>query len=684
MINKGITWLPILFIFAALGVGSFIVYIGWQVATQTQEVANVNNDVACTLEAKLCPDGSYVGRTGLNCEFAECSEEVTCGTIAGLECPSGYKCEYDNPEIADAAGTCVLDTETSTEEDYSNWSRSMNWREYSYRYTTKEFIHTTQDAGEEIITTPFNASEYTGTVTWNGALFWRTGPSATTYIPDISSDFEYEAGVDPDFWFYDYASEQFIHLPKVDYLDGTELFESTVQVFPSLNEPKLLLEVGKFDIQSEEFIPGFSSPMPVSTRGLVYNFAKNTFEDAVDPIDSFNQVMKSKGTAYTSIVWNSEKEIIIAAPGGEGCGNYSYVNLIDYQSLSKEVVGGEASYNYSETPCNPKSGMSPDGKWFVLYGSTTDDTFVVRLYASDGTTSPVATLIGDVLPQYSSLSEWDVSREYPVLTFNEGSTANFITAEFKAVIQEDNEGEVQKNSYTDQIFGFTFKYPIRYHVNRAANNNEDLVLQVFESSDADNSVFSLYHSDDTEKYEGEYRSDGFENFVLVSNDAQIGDEIIESFNFVDTWRTYQNETYSYTIRYPQTYSIGGPPADMPHDDWKSIRRNDISEQYNVEVRIFDRDEFVDDNIFNWVVNGFPGDVPAEGYNPEGYLNKRTVDIDGKKFTVFDYSYDGVEFFQYFFYWEEQKRVIQLFDSHPVGSVSKINQAIIQSLDFTGF
>ncbi len=28
--------------------------------------------VACTLEAKLCPDGSSVGRTGPNCEFAPC------------------------------------------------------------------------------------------------------------------------------------------------------------------------------------------------------------------------------------------------------------------------------------------------------------------------------------------------------------------------------------------------------------------------------------------------------------------------------------------------------------------------------------------------------------------------------------------------------------------------------------
>ena len=32
-------------------------------------------ETACTLEAKLCPDGSAVGRTGPNCEFAPCPGE---------------------------------------------------------------------------------------------------------------------------------------------------------------------------------------------------------------------------------------------------------------------------------------------------------------------------------------------------------------------------------------------------------------------------------------------------------------------------------------------------------------------------------------------------------------------------------------------------------------------------------
>ncbi len=34
---------------------------------------NNSGNLACTTEAKICPDGSSVGRTGPNCEFAECA-----------------------------------------------------------------------------------------------------------------------------------------------------------------------------------------------------------------------------------------------------------------------------------------------------------------------------------------------------------------------------------------------------------------------------------------------------------------------------------------------------------------------------------------------------------------------------------------------------------------------------------
>lgn len=37
--------------------------------------------VACTMEAKLCPDGSAVGRVGPNCEFAPCPGEKVTSTF---------------------------------------------------------------------------------------------------------------------------------------------------------------------------------------------------------------------------------------------------------------------------------------------------------------------------------------------------------------------------------------------------------------------------------------------------------------------------------------------------------------------------------------------------------------------------------------------------------------------------
>lgn len=33
---------------------------------------NEKEPVVCTMDAKLCPDGSYVGRIGPNCEFEAC------------------------------------------------------------------------------------------------------------------------------------------------------------------------------------------------------------------------------------------------------------------------------------------------------------------------------------------------------------------------------------------------------------------------------------------------------------------------------------------------------------------------------------------------------------------------------------------------------------------------------------
>ena len=44
---------------------------------ETTQIIPGDNQSACTLEAKICPDGSTVGREGPNCEFAECPPITT-------------------------------------------------------------------------------------------------------------------------------------------------------------------------------------------------------------------------------------------------------------------------------------------------------------------------------------------------------------------------------------------------------------------------------------------------------------------------------------------------------------------------------------------------------------------------------------------------------------------------------
>lgn len=45
--------------------------------------------IACTEEAKLCPDGSYVGRTGPQCQFSPCPKAVNATTTTSTGKTSG-------------------------------------------------------------------------------------------------------------------------------------------------------------------------------------------------------------------------------------------------------------------------------------------------------------------------------------------------------------------------------------------------------------------------------------------------------------------------------------------------------------------------------------------------------------------------------------------------------------------
>lgn len=47
-------------------------FVSFFAVGRPQPITPMPEPVACTMEAKQCPDGSYVGRQGPNCEFAAC------------------------------------------------------------------------------------------------------------------------------------------------------------------------------------------------------------------------------------------------------------------------------------------------------------------------------------------------------------------------------------------------------------------------------------------------------------------------------------------------------------------------------------------------------------------------------------------------------------------------------------
>mgnify|MGYP001595055458 FL=1 len=64
---------------AVVVIGLYLTYdkfLFLQPSTKEQE-----NPVVCTQEAKACPDGSFVGRTGPNCEFTQCPESPVLGSL---------------------------------------------------------------------------------------------------------------------------------------------------------------------------------------------------------------------------------------------------------------------------------------------------------------------------------------------------------------------------------------------------------------------------------------------------------------------------------------------------------------------------------------------------------------------------------------------------------------------------
>ena len=84
MNNKAV----IIFTILAFALGG-IFYLLYPTPNEYRSIPEVK---VCTLEAKMCPDGSSVGRTGPNCEFL-CPAEALCEGGAPCPIPPGTQME---------------------------------------------------------------------------------------------------------------------------------------------------------------------------------------------------------------------------------------------------------------------------------------------------------------------------------------------------------------------------------------------------------------------------------------------------------------------------------------------------------------------------------------------------------------------------------------------------------------
>ena len=82
-----------LLLFITLPILAFVLGASYQKAIDDSQsivltpTPTPTEEVACTMDAKICPDGASVGRVPPNCEFEACPNEETPSTE--YECPPG-------------------------------------------------------------------------------------------------------------------------------------------------------------------------------------------------------------------------------------------------------------------------------------------------------------------------------------------------------------------------------------------------------------------------------------------------------------------------------------------------------------------------------------------------------------------------------------------------------------------
>lgn len=93
-------------LFLSGGVGLVVVLVVGMMFWERQSKKKLPAEAGCTMEARICPDGSAVGRSGPNCEFAPCSDlavieelEQESEVISGPSIATFFKKQFDGRDL---------------------------------------------------------------------------------------------------------------------------------------------------------------------------------------------------------------------------------------------------------------------------------------------------------------------------------------------------------------------------------------------------------------------------------------------------------------------------------------------------------------------------------------------------------------------------------------------------------
>lgn len=129
---------------------STVVVTDTQIIQYPEESAELES-VACTMEAKVCPDGSSVGRTGPNCEFSMCPGETEQTAAQNTYTNTTFHYTFSYPQSWKVTTDNYAEPATSTSEDVYVFNPADNPSEMafsgisiSYQGMVQDFTNMTQ------------------------------------------------------------------------------------------------------------------------------------------------------------------------------------------------------------------------------------------------------------------------------------------------------------------------------------------------------------------------------------------------------------------------------------------------------------------------------------------------------------------------------------------------------------